>query len=358
MDFDFSAEQYSLRDEARRFLSERCTPAQVREVVDVPGAWSRDLWKQMADLGWMALPFDESYGGLGQSYLDLVLLLGELGAVLAPVPFLSSVACAGMAIARTGNDDQRARWLPGIASGDRIATLAYTDDDGMNSVAMQATRDGDGWRLDGVKRSVYDAPAADLFVVAAKAGDDERLFVVEDGFEITPQLGYDLTRAIGEVRFDGARAEPLDGKPYDAYRTMVTSACAEMVGVAQRVVDMTVQYSKERVQFGRPIGSFQAIKHRCAEMAMHLEASKAATYYACWAVDTGAEDKQLAVSTAKSYASDACGWIAGEGIQVHGGIAYTWEHDMHLYARRIKSLEAFAADSHWHREQIATIVGL
>jgi alkylation response protein AidB-like acyl-CoA dehydrogenase len=358
MDFDFDEGQYELQREARRFLEAQCPPAHVREFVDDPAGWSKALWKQMADLGWMGLPFAESHGGLGMGYLDIVLLLGELGRALAPVPYLSSVAICGMAIDRCGSDDQRARLLPGIASGERIAAFAYADEHRYDDVAMEAARDGDGWRIDGTKRLVLDAPAADLFLVAAKAEEGERLFVVDADFEVVPTHAYDLTRPLGEVRFDGARAQPLEKPPFDAYRLAVASTCAEMVGVAGKVLDMTVAYSTDRVQFGRPIGSFQAIKHRCAEMATLLDASKAATYYACWAASSGADDAQMAVSSAKSYAGDSCGWIAGEGIQVHGGIAYTWEHDMHLYARRIKSLEAYCADAHWHREMIARVAGL
>jgi len=358
MDLDFSEAQYELAAEARRFLEKQCTPAHVREHIDDPAAWSRALWKQMADLGWMGLPFAEEHGGLGMGFLDIVLLLGELGRSLAPVPYFSSVAQAGTAIDRAGSDAQRARWLPGIASGDRIGAFAYADEHGFSDVSMEAARDGDIWRLSGIKRVVLDAPAADLFVVAANADGAERLFVVEDGFEVTPRAGFDLTRPVGDVAFDGARAEPLDGAPAAVYRLIVAGTCAEMIGVAGAVLDMTVAYSKDRVQFGRPIGSFQAIKHHCAQMATLLDASTAATAYGCLAADADSEDAQIAVSAAKSYASDACGEIAAIGIQVHGGIAYTWEHDMHLYARRIKTLQAYAADAHWHREVIAQLADL
>jgi alkylation response protein AidB-like acyl-CoA dehydrogenase len=358
MDFDFSEAQYEIQREARRFLEEQCPPSLLREQLEDPAGWSRDLWKQMAALGWMGMPFAEAHGGLGMGYLDIVLLLGELGRALAPVPYLSSVALCGLAIDRLGSDDQRARWLPGIATGDRVAALAHFDDLASAEVGLEAAPDGDGWRITGVKRGVLDAPAADTFVVSARAGGSERLFVVEDGFEVTPREGFDLTRPVGEIRFDGADADPLQGDPAAVSPLQVASACAEMIGVAGKVLDMTVQYSKDRVQFDRPIGSFQAIKHRCAEMATLLDASRAATYYACWAADAGAPDAAMAMSAAKSYVSDACGWIAGEGIQVHGGIAYTWEHDMHLYVRRIKTLQVLGGDAHLHRERIAGMAGL
>jgi alkylation response protein AidB-like acyl-CoA dehydrogenase len=212
VDFDFSAEQYGLRDEARRFLEKQCPVSHVREFLDDPSGWSRDLWKQMADLGWMALPFPEQYGGLGQSFLDLVLLLGELGRALAPVPFLSSVAWCGQIILAHGNDEQRARYLPQIASGDRIAALALSEQPhgfAPGSIELHATEAGGGWRISGEKRYVLDAPAADLFLVAACVGEQNRWFVVEEGARVTPQTTYDPTRGAGTVTFDDAAAEPL-----------------------------------------------------------------------------------------------------------------------------------------------------
>jgi alkylation response protein AidB-like acyl-CoA dehydrogenase len=350
VDFDFSPEQYTLRDEARRFLEQQCPTSHVREFIDDPTGWSRSLWKQMAELGWMGLPFAEDVGGLGQSFLDLVLLLGELGRVVAPVPFLSSVAQAGQVIARHGSDEQRAKWLPGIASGERIGTLALN----------QRSMDGDGvtasnGTLSGEHAYVVDAPAADLFVVAA----GNRWHVVEEGANVTPKKSFDLTRTMGSVSFDGTAAEPLDREGIQpGLNIAVAAASAEMIGTASKILDLTVEYSKEREQFGRPIGSFQAIKHRAAEMLADLEPSRSAAYYASWAVATDADDADLAVSVAKSFGSDALARLAGEGVQVHGGIAFTWEHDMHLYQKRIKAMEHLFGDAPYHRERIAQIVGL
>ncbi|MGH2793189.1 MAG: acyl-CoA dehydrogenase family protein [Actinomycetota bacterium] len=359
MDFDFSPEQYTLRDEARRFLEAQCPTTHVREFIDDPTGWSSALWKQMADLGWMGLPFPEDVGGLGQSFLDLVLLLGELGRAVAPVPFLSSVAQAGQVVLRHGSDEQRKRWLPGIASGERIATLAVAeaagsyDDDG---IACRF----EGGRLTGEKRYVLDAPIADLFVVAARDGDDgARWFVVEDGADVKAQKSYDLTRPIGLVTFDGVPASPLEAAGLDPGLRIATAALtAEMVGTASKILDLSVSYAKEREQFGRPIGSFQAVKHKCAEMLTDLESSRSAAFYACWAVATDAEDAPLAVAVAKSYCSDALARLGGEGVQVHGGIAFTWEHDMHLFLKRIKTAEALFGDAAEHRERIAQLAGL
>jgi len=362
VDFDFSADQYALRDEARRFLEKQCPVSHVREFLDDKAGWSRDLWKQMADLGWMALPFPEQYGGLGQSFLDLVLLLGELGRSLAPVPFLSSVAMAGQVILAHGSEEQRARLLPGIASGDRIAALAVSEQPqgfGGTSIDMHPTQDGDTWHLNGEKKYVLDAPAADLFVVAACVGDQNRWFVVEEGARVTPQTTYDPTRAAGSVSFDDAVAEPLEAPfLFPGLQLATAAVCAEMIGAAEKILDMTVEYSKQREQFGRPIGSFQAIKHKCAEMATEPEAARAAAYYACWAVASGAEDAALSTHIAKSYCSDQLAHLAGEGVQGHGGIAFTWEHDMHLYLKRIKTAQVLLGDGPYHRERIARIVGL
>jgi alkylation response protein AidB-like acyl-CoA dehydrogenase len=355
MDLDFSVEQYALRDEARRFLEAQSPPSHVREFLDDKAGWSRDLWKQMADLGWMALPFDEQFGGLGQGFLDLVLLLGELGRVLAPVPFLSSIAMAGQVIAAHGSEEQKARWLPAIASGERIATVCFVDGSAWGTVSAEVERG----TLTCEKRVVFDAPAADLFVVAARDGERARWFVAESSSELRAQTTYDPTRKLGTVRFDGAAAEPLERPGLEpGLNFAVAALCAEAIGAAEKVLDMTVAYSKERVQFGRPIGSFQAIKHKCAEMATGLEASRAAAYYACWAVSSAAPDAAVAVSIAKSYCSEVLAHIGDEGVQIHGGIAFTWEHDMHLYLKRLKSFQAAFGDEAFHRERIAQLTGL
>jgi len=355
VDFDFSPEQYGLRDEARRFLEKQCPISHVREFLDDNTAWSRDLWKRMADLGWMALPFPEQYGGLGQSFLDLVLLLGELGRALAPVPFLSSVALCGQIILKHGSEEQKKRYIPQIASGERVAALALAEEFHPGTVSIEA-QDG---RITGEKPFVLDAPAADLFVVATQEGEGARWYVVEEGAHVSPKLPYDRTRTMGTVTFENAPGEPLEvPNLWPGLGFAFSALCAEMIGTSEKILDMTVEYSKVREQFGRPIGSFQAIKHKCAEMATELEAARAAAYYTCWANATGAEDAALSAYIAKSYCSDQLAHLAGEGVQGHGGIAFTWEHDMHLYLKRIKTAQVYLGDGAFHRERIARIVGL
>jgi len=268
----------------------------------------------------------------------------------------------GQIILAHGSEEQRARYLPGIASGDRIAAMALAEQPqgfGGGPIDMKPVRDGDSWRISGEKKYVLDAPAADMFVVAACTGDSNSWFVVEEGARVTPHTTYDPTRPIGTVTFENAPAEQLDAPSLHPGLQFATAAlCAEMIGTAQRTLDMTVDYSKQREQFGRPIGSFQAIKHKCAEMATELEAARSAAFYACWAVATGAEDAALSTHIAKSYCSDQLAHLAGEGVQAHGGIAFTWEHDMHLYLKRAKTQQVLLGDGAFHRELIARIVGL
>jgi len=353
VEFDFTPDQYTMRDEARRFLESQCPTSHVREYIDDETGWSRGLWKQMADLGWMGLAIPEEYGGLGLGFDDLALLLGELGNVVAPVPFLTS-ALAGYAIALHGSDEQKGRLLPALASGERVAALAVD----ASSFGSQPV-DAHDTSLTGEHAVVLDAPAADLFVVAACAGDRNRWYVVEEGATVTPKQAFDRTRTIGAVAFDGARGDALaDVGIREVLAAAAAAVCSEMVGTAQKVLDLSVAYSKDRVQFGRPIGSFQAIKHKAAEMMTDLEAARSAAYYAAWAVAARSDEALLAASVAKSFCSEALARLGGEGVQIHGGIAFTWEHDMHLYLRRIKSDEVLFGDEAYHRERIARLVGL
>jgi alkylation response protein AidB-like acyl-CoA dehydrogenase len=375
MDFGFSDEQDMLRQTARAFLEEHCPTTFVRHMMEDDKGYSADLWKEMAELGWLGLAFPEAYGGQGLGFVDLTVILEEMGAALLPSPFLSTVILAGQTILLGGSEAQKKAYLPKIAEGALIATLAMTEPagrfDAEGITAVKATPQGAGFSITGTKLFVPDAHIAELLVVAArtKETDDKStgisLFLVEGnspGVSTTLLKTMDQTRKQCEVVFDNVQVGrdrllgTLDqGWPIlqKVLNLATVSLCAEMVGGAQRVLDLSVSYAKERVQFGRPIGSFQAIKHKCAEMMLQVESAKSAAYYAAWAVDEDVPEAPLAVSMAKAYCSDAYRNTAGEGIQVHGGIGFTWEHDMHLYFKRAKYAEFTFGDATYHRELVA-----
>ena len=375
MDFGFSDEQDMLRQTARAFLEENCPTSFVRRMMEDEQGYDPRLWKQMADLGWSGLAFPEAYGGQGLGFVDLTVILEEMGAALLPSPFLSTVLLAGQTILIGGSEEQKHTYLPQIADGSLIATLALTEPSGRfnaEGVAdVRATRDDDGFHIAGTKLFVPDAHVADLMVVAARTKDAGEksfgvtLFLVDSnspGISTTLLHTMDQTRKQCEVVFENVhvgrdRVIGMVDMGWPIVQKVLNIAtvalCAEMVGGAQRVLDMSVSYAKERVQFGRPIGSFQAIKHKCAEMMLQVESAKSAAYYAAWAVDEDAPEAPLAVSMAKAYCSDAYRHTSGEGIQVHGGIGFTWEHDMHLYFKRAKYAEFTFGDATYHRELVA-----
>jgi alkylation response protein AidB-like acyl-CoA dehydrogenase len=375
MDFGFSDEQDMLRQTARAFLEEHCPTTFVRQMMEDDKGYSTALWKEMAELGWLGLAFPEAYGGQGLGFVDLTVILEEMGAALLPAPFLSTVILAGQTILLGGSEAQKKAYLPKIADGSLIATLAMTEPagrfDAEGITAVKATPQGAGFSITGTKLFVPDAHIAELLVVAArtKETDDKSagisLFLVEGnspGVSTTLLKTMDQTRKQCEVVFDNVQvgrdrllgAVDMGWPILQKVLNLATVAlCAEMVGGAQRVLDLSVSYAKERVQFGRPIGSFQAIKHKCAEMMLQVESAKSAAYYAAWAVDEDVPEAPLAVSMAKAYCSDAYRNTAGEGIQVHGGIGFTWEHDMHLYFKRAKYAEFTFGDATYHRELVA-----
>ena len=380
MDFGFSEDQDMIRQMARDFLAEKCPTTFVRQMMDDEKGYSPDLWNEMASFGWLGMIFPEAYGGQGLGFIDLMVILEEMGAVLLPSPYFSSVILAGQTILIAGSEAQKQEYLPKIADGSLIATLAMTepsgrfDAEGVSDVrALPA--DG-GFQLSGTKLFITDAHVSDLMVVAARtkdAGDKSfgvTLFLVDaktPGVTINLLQTMDQTRKQCEVIFDNVQIsrDRVLGQVdlgWPALQKVLNlgcaALCAEMVGGAQRVLDISVAYAKERVQFGRPIGSFQAIKHKCAEMMLQVESAKSAAYYAAWAVEEDAPEAPLAISMAKAYCSDAYRHTAGEGIQVHGGIGFTWEHDMHLYFKRAKYAEFTFGDATYHRELVAQEINL
>jgi alkylation response protein AidB-like acyl-CoA dehydrogenase len=376
MDFAFSEEQEMLRRSARDFLAKECSSKVVRKLMESSDPYDEGLWQKVAGLGWTALGIPEEYGGVG-TFLDLVVVLEEAGRALMPGPFFATMGLAVPAIIESGTGAQKKETLGAIAQGSARATLAFTEPSGRwdaGSVTLTAKPSGGGWQLDGVKQFVPDAEAADYMVVAARTrgeGEDGiSLFLVKGrpkGMTVTPLKTLDQTRRWNEVRFDGIQldAGSLMGAADKAWPHLkralewaTAALCAEMVGGTQKVLETSTDYAKARHQFGKPIGIYQAVSHKLADMLVLSESGRSATYYAAWAVDADAPDRSLAASMAKAYVSDAYRKVAGDGIQVHGGIGFTWEHDMHLYFKRAKSSEVTLGDATYHRELVAQSLDL
>ena len=375
MDFAFSEEQEMLRRSARDFLAKESSPQVVRRLMEGDG-YDPALWKKVAELGWTALGIPEEYGGVG-TFLDLVVVLEEAGRALLPGPFFSTMGLAVPVLIEAGTEAQKKEVLGAIAEGKARATLAFTEPSGRwdaASVKLAATQRGGGWQLDGVKLFVPDAETADYMVVVARTrGEGEEgitLFLVKGkpmGMTVTPLETMDLTRRWSEVRFDGVQldADSAMGPPDKAWPRLkralewaTAALCAEMVGGVQKVLETSTAYAKTRHQFGKPIGIYQAVSHKLADMLVLSESGRSATYYAAWTIDADAPDRSLASSMAKAYVSDAYRKVAGDGIQVHGGIGFTWEHDMHLYFKRAKSSEVTLGDATYHRELVAQALDL
>jgi alkylation response protein AidB-like acyl-CoA dehydrogenase len=326
----------------------------------------------------MGLILPEAYGGSGLDFVDMVVVLEEMGRVVLPGPFFSTVILGGVALLEGGSDAQKQAWLPKIADGSVKATLAHLEPSGRwdaDGIALTATQGGEGWTLEGTKLFVPDANVADVFVVAARApgtsGTDGVSLVLVDakaaGVGVTMLKTMDQTRKLGEVTLRGVKVgkDALLGPAGGGWRILErvvdrgkVGLAAEMCGGAQKVLEMSVEYAKVREQFGKPIGSFQAIQHKCANMLVEVESSKSITYYAAWAVANDVPEAPLAAAMAKAYTSDAYRHTAGEGIQIHGGIGFTWEHDMHIYFKRAKSSEVTFGDATWNREIVAQLIDL
>jgi alkylation response protein AidB-like acyl-CoA dehydrogenase len=376
VNFAFSDEQEQLRDAVRRFLEAKSPSTEVRRLMDTTDGYDPAVWAQMAnELGLQSLHIPEEFGGQGFTFVELAIVLEEMGRVLLCAPYFSTVVLAADAIINAGTDEQKGELLPGIAGGETIAALAFTEPNGKwdaSGIELVATGSGDSYTLDGTKMFVIDGHLADLIVVAARlagtSGEEGiSLFTVAGdaaGLTRTSLATMDQTRKQAKLEFSGVAATPL-GTPGEGWaplsKTLDQAAAGlanEMVGGAQQVLDMSVEYAKVRVQFGRPIGSFQAIKHKCADMLLEVESGKSAAYYAAWAAAEDNEELPVAASLAKAYCSDAYFHAAAENIQIHGGIGFTWEHDAHLYFKRAKSSEILLGDATYHRELLAQRIGI
>jgi alkylation response protein AidB-like acyl-CoA dehydrogenase len=368
VNFSFSDDQILLKNSVRAALDEQCKPAHVRAMFDDPNGYSAELWGEMAKLGWLGLPFPEEQGGAGLGLVELALVLEEMGRAAYPGPFFASVVLGGLGIMLGGSPAQNDKWLSAIASGKARATAALLEehlDWDPASVTATAARSGSGWTLSGLKRFVPWAHVADVVLVPARSPEGLSLFLVDpktSGVTLSPMVGIDLASRWSEMRLDkvSVGADALLGQAGTAgplldslLRRAAVMCSAEMLGCARRCLDMSVEYAKVREQFGQPIGSFQAIRHRCAEMLLEADNAHAAVYYAAWALTAGAEDAAIASSICKSYVSEAARKVCGDAIQVHGGIGFTWEYDLHLYMKRAKALEPLYGDAEYHRELVA-----
>jgi alkylation response protein AidB-like acyl-CoA dehydrogenase len=382
MDFGFSQEQELLRQTARSFLEKECPSGVVRRMMDDPAGTTDGFWAKLAALGWLGLIYPEAHGGSGLGLVDLTVVLEEMGRAVMPGPYFSTVLLGGLAVAEVGSEAQQAAWLPRIATGEARLTLALTEDSGRwdadgVQLAAKAGKRG-GHVLSGTKLFVPDGHTADALVVAArtaKATKDDpahgvSLFLVPadaKGVSATLLPTMDQTRKLAEVTLRRVEVAPdaLVGSLHQGWAPLTrvldratVALCAEMCGGAQKVLEMCTDYAKVRTAFGKPIGVYQAIKHKCADMLVAVEHAKSITYYAAWAADQHAPDAALAAAMAKAYVSDAYRKVAGDGIQIHGGIGFTWEHDLHLYFKRAKGSEVTFGDATRHRERVAQLIAL
>ncbi len=371
MNFAFSEEQEELRRSVRRFLDDKSPVSEVRRLMETTEGYDPAVWAQMAtQLGLQGLAIPEEYGGSGFSYVELVVVLEEMGRSLLCAPYYATVALAANALLGSGDESAKKDYLPGIASGEVIATLALTEDSGRwdeEGITAVATRSGENWKLDGHKMFVIDGQNANLIVVVARTPAGISFFAVDGdaaGLVRRPLSTMDQTRKQARLEVSGAPARLIgrEGGASEALSKTLDLAAvalaAEQVGGAQRCLDMSVEYAKVRVQFGRPIGSFQAIKHKCADMLLEVESAKSAAYYAGWAAAEDSDELPVVASLAKSYCSEAYFHAAAENIQIHGGIGFTWEHDAHLYFKRAKSSELLLGDPTYHRELLAQRIGI
>ena len=371
MNFAFSEEQDELRKSVRRFLDDKSPETEVRRLMETTEGYDPAVWSQMAEqLGLQSLTIPEQFGGSGFSYVELIVVLEEMGAALLCAPFFSTVALATNAILTSGDQSAQEYLLPGIATGETIATLAFTEDSGRwdaDGITLAATDRVTAGRSTATSRSWSTAMWPDLILVVGRTAAGLSLFGVKgdaEGLTRTPLATMDQTRKQARLEFadtpawligaDGG-AEPGLSKTLDL---AAVALAAEQVGGAQRCLDSSVEYAKTRIQFGRPIGSFQAIKHKCADMLLEVESAKSAAYYAGWAAAEDSDELPVVASLAKSYCSEAYFHAAAETIQIHGGIGFTWEHPAHLYFKRAKSSELMLGDPSYHRELLAQRIGI
>jgi alkylation response protein AidB-like acyl-CoA dehydrogenase len=356
MQFGLSESQEFLKDSARKFFAGECPSTEMRRLMETDTAYDAALWSKLTDQGYTGIIFPEAYGGVGLGKVELMLLMEEAGRALLPGPFFSTVVLTGSILDAIGTPAHKKKYLEPICRGEVRATTAILEANASWN-PHDARLGASNGKLTGEKLFVSDAAIADFIAVVARNG----VFLVDSkapGLKISPMSGMDLTRKLYVVEFSNTPAEEI-GSPKDlarAFDIATAALAAELVGGMQRTLDLTVEYAKTRKQFGKPIGIFQAVQHQCADMYLETESARSAVYYAGWALEENSPDAATAVSIAKMYASDAGRTVGNRGIQIHGGMGFTWENDLHLYYRRAKASETAFGDATFHRERIASMV--
>jgi len=356
MQFGLSESQEFLKDSARKFFAGECPSTEMRRLMETDTAYDAALWSKLTDQGYTGIIFPEECGGVGLGKVELMLLMEESGRALLPGPFFSTVVLAGSVLDAVATPTHKEQYLAPICRGEVRSTVALVEDSAnwdLRSVELSSTNG----KLTGEKFFVSDAAIADFLIVVARDG----VFVVHSkarGLKISPMSGMDLTRKLYVVEIGATTAERIapNSDLTRAFDIATAALAAELVGGMQRTLDITVEYAKTRKQFGKPIGMFQAVQHQCADMYLETESSRSAVYYAGWAIEEDSPDAATAVSIAKMYASDAARAVGNRGIQIHGGMGFTWENDVHLYYRRAKASETAFGDATFHRERIASTV--
>lgn len=375
MDFGFSEEQEMLRDQVRKYIKDKCPMPQVRAIAASDEGYCRDLWGQLAELGWLGLTLPDQFGGVGLSWVDLVVVLEETGRALFPSPLLSNTLAA-TAINEFGTPEQQQRWLPGLANGSCIGTLALLDESDFLSpeaIKMTAEASEGSYLLSGEKRFVQDATAADVFVVAFRVGinnDDLGLAIVsrqDKGVSVEETQGWDRTKRTGVLKLDSVQitADAILGEtPLGAQAIEMLidrgalAVSAEAIGVCEGILNLTSQYALERKQFGSPIGRYQGVKHPLAEIYVDIECMKSLVYYAVWALEEQPDEAPAAIAKAKAYVSESICNAGVTGVQLHGAIGYTDDYDMQLFMKRSKWSRATYGDEDFHYDRVADFGGI
>lgn len=378
MDVSLNKVQIDIAKEARRFLDKECPTDYARDMFEDERGFTDEIWSKMTEMDWMRVRIPEPYGGMGMDLIDLTMVLEEMGRAVVPGPFFSTVLLAAEAVMEAGSDSQKERYLPGISAGEIRGTLALHEPDGgadLGYIQMEARADGDGFVLDGTKLFVPDAHVADFLACAARteAGNDPAqgitLFLVDlsaDGVSVSLLPAMDSTRKLCTVELKEVWVSPegVLGELHKGWAPLSrvlqraqVGLCAECVGGAQRAMEIATEYAKIRIQFDQPIGAFQAIKHRCAQMYVEVESSRSILYWAAWAQDHGdSKEAALAASVAKAYCSEAFTHVSTGAIQVLGGTGFAWENNIHLYLKRAKANEVALGDPTYHREKVVQLL--